>query len=732
MKFKFLLVMLSFAALSLIMPQDAFSAKKYYILFDNFEDQKKIKFDQSEPDTIYPELFDTCYWKPLRNDISLGEYAERKPFNALTLSQHDITEYDVAIFVMGTTNTLSSTVDGIKVFDQIQKMLAANKSVLIIGSNVLAGAFGQGGDTEVKSWMESFLGITEPKFFSHVIGNKIYGFRVNGVEVDPISKGFKKECNRFWGEGIDNLLEPRRFYPTTSFFTVSGGKNAVGFDFIKEIAGIEITETRVTGVRAEDNKARVAFWTTNFDIATKWHTHLFSKAMTDAIKWAVKDVPHPIGFLEVANSTINFDKIELKYSGFQTVEIRNFGREPFQISKFEIAGDAEKGIFEIIAGDDPMTLNPGQLHQVELKFTPTEGVNYEDFLIIHSNAVNGTIEVQLIGVGGELVFNGPKLTLNAYPIDFGTVPFGLYSENNIKITNSGNISMVVESVKITNDANKRFTFGEIVKVPITIPPGITHNIKVRFTSSDEVTGDYTGRIDIISNALNNEGNGFVDLKARSAGQSTNSGITLSSTNIDFGEIDILKPEIKILKISNTGSNKLRIFAAGFDAKSGGENNAQFTFFEDSNKNIPELNPGESHDLKIQFHPEKVKEYATRIQLITNDPINEGIVEVPLIGKGIDPSTVNEGIVSVTGLKVSVNPSPVTESSKVEFTVDVPGNIVMDIVDQTGRKLDNLFNGFANQGIHTQDINARNYVSGIYFISIHYNGQNLQLPFLVTK
>ncbi|MDT3741148.1 MAG: choice-of-anchor D domain-containing protein [Candidatus Kapabacteria bacterium] len=726
MKFKLLLVMLSIAAFNMFVPQDAFSVKKYYIFFDNFEDQK----DGNGVEIT--NLIDLCYWDHLRTDLNLGAYAERKPFNALTLSQRDITEYDVAIFVMGTTNTLSSSVDGIKVFDQIQKMLNANKSVIIIGSNILLGAFGQGGDAQVKNWMQNFLGVTDPKIFSHMSGNTINGMRVDGVEGDPVSRGYKKQCNRIYEENNSGPQGPIRWYAATSFFTVNGGKNAVAFDYIKEIDSVDVTDTRVTGVRAEDNKARVVFYSINFDISSGTHLIHFENALTNAVKWEIRDVPHPEGFLSVENESVDFDKIEMNQSGFQTAVFRNSGREPFTISKIEIAGDEPAGTFEIVEGGTGLLMNPGDVHFVNLKFSPKEERNFEDYLTVTSDAYNKSIEVKLIGIGGENVFNGPKLSLSTYPVDFGTVPFGLYSESNIKISNIGNVAMVVETVLITNDADKRFTFGEVVKVPITIPPGITHNIKVRFTSADEVAGDYTGRIDITSNAFNNEGKGFIDLKARSAGQVTNSGITLSSTNIDFGEVDILKPDLKTLKISNTGFNNLRIFDARFDIKSGGENNAQFTFFEDSNKNIPELKPGESHDLKIQFHPEKVKEYATRIQLTTNDPINEGIVEVPIVGVGIDPSTVNDNIASVTGLKVSVNPSPVTDLSKVEFTVEVPGNIVMDIVDQTGRKLDNLFNGYANQGIHTQDLNARNYVSGVYFISISYNGQKLQLPFLVTK
>jgi hypothetical protein len=236
--------------------------------------------------------------------------------------------------------------------------------------------------------------------------------------------------------------------------------------------------------------------------------------------------------------------------------------------------------------------------------------------------------------------------------------------------------------------------------------------------------------------LNNSGlglgKGSIELKARAAGKSTESGISLSSTSMDFGEVDLGTNSINTLKISNIGGNNLRVFNVTWDSKSGGENLAQFEFVDNTHKNIPILAPGESHDLKIKFEPQSDKDYAARFILTTNDPINEGLVEVPVAGKGKDISSVREGIASIEGLTVKINPNPVVSYATISYTLEMPGNISIDVIDASGRKIEHITNGFLTNGEFNRDFNTDNIANGMYFISVDFNGQKLQIPFIVTK
>ena len=730
MKFKFLLILSALMLLSMLLPQDGFSQqKKYYILFDNMEDQKQIMLG----DTIKTDLFDECYWNDITNNALFGQYADRKPFSPSTFSEREITQYDVAIFVLGTKHHLGSVVNGIKILDKVKEMLAANKSVAIIGWQVIPEAF-ENGDADAKKFLQDWLGISNVKYIPHLINNIIYGFRVVGVDGDPISKGYPKECNREYSEGA-GLAPPYRYYPYSPVFEVNGGKNAVGFDYVKEIAGNDITDVLITGVRAEHGKARIAFWSTNFDIANQHHTFRFSHPLGWAITWFTQDYPHPSGFLAVEDNTANFGIIEKNRTQDMSVVFMNSGREKFNLKGFEISGEEPAGSFEIIDGDVQKVMNPGDVHIVTVRFAPKEIRFYEDYLIAKSDAYNKEIEVKLMGQCGDQAFTGPRLSLSDIPIDFGSLPYGHVSDKNIGISNTGDRPMDVQDIKMTNSGGGRFSFTQTVSVPFKIEAGETYDLKVRYTSSDTEVGDYVGRIDVKTNALNSEGTGWVDLKARSMGNEIVSGVTLSATSIDFGNVNLEENKDFTLKISNSGGGTLRIIDIRFDNKSGGENLAQFSFLDGTNVTKPAiaLAAGESHDLKIKFAPQSEKNYAVRIQITTNDPVNGGLVEIPVAGRGKDPNvSVKDAIATVTGFSIKVNPTPVNDNGIVEFTLDMPGNVEINVVDQAGRKVAGLYKAYTNQGTYTKELDAAKLSSGMYFLNVNFNGQKLNLPFVISK
>lgn len=733
MKTKLLLALLAVIGLSLFFPQDSFSQKKkYYILFDNFEDQK------TADGTTITNLFDTYYWEPLSNDVLLGEYAERKPFSLATFMEKDIMEYDAAVFVMGTQHHLATTIDGIKVLDKVKQMLAANKTVLIIGSNVIPAAFGSGGDPDSKAFLESWLGMKEPKIQPLSDGSTIWGMRIDGVEGDPVSKGYKKQCNRQYSEHGEPLQAPFRYYAAAVFFSVTGGKNAIPFDYMKEVANVDITETRVTGVRAEEGQARLALWSINFDIVSGWHASTISKNMTDAIRWGIRDYPHPEGYLTVDKETVDFGAIDLGQSGYQSLELVNTGKEKFNIKNIYVENSDAAKSFTIVEGADPRVMNPGDKQIVNLKFTPKSSDNFEDFLAIETDSYVGDIAVRLIGQGGSEVYNGPRLALDTLTKDFGSVPYGSYSEVNIKITNIGNAALVVNEFYFENDGNKTFTFPTTVKLPMTIPKGASDYVKVRFTSSEKVAKDFTGKIIIATNMQHDYGfglgKGFYTLKARSAGEITGTGLTLSSTSISFDKVDIGDNIDYTLSINNTGSNKVKIISIGFDKNSGGENLAQFEFLEESNVKNKELLTGEKHDILVRFHPEQAKQYAVSIQVLSTDPYNDGVLIIPVTGVGVDSavSVRNDQRASVDGFSMELNPNPVNEFSNINYTTENDGKLVLDVYDMSGRKVFNVFSGYTANGTFSKSLNSNNLNNGIYFITAEFNGKTISIPFAVSR
>jgi len=74
------------------------------------------------------------------------------------------------------------------------------------------------------------------------------------------------------------------------------------------------------------------------------------------------------------------------------------------------------------------------------------------------------------------------------------------------------------------------------------------------------------------------------------------------------------------------------------------------------------------------------------------------------------------------------PSPFNPQTQISFTLPLEQNIRVDICDLTGRRVENLFDGHLEGGLHTLAWNAENHAAGVYFVRL--TGQNL--PVQVAK
>lgn len=696
--------------------------EKYYILFDNFEDQKDAE------GTTITNLIDLCYWDPIANDVGLRKYVVRRPFGAATFAEKDITGYDVAIFPMGVTKGLDASVDGIKVLSKIKQMLDAQKGVIIIGNAVLYEAFKPGGDIQSRKFLEDFMGIDYLGRLQLIQGNTIHGFKIWGYEGDPVSAGFDKVCNMQYNHNNGGFRPPIRYYPSVDVFNIKGGTNARQFDRVTEALGIPVTDSMFTGVRAENGKARCALWSVNFDIANTWHTWHFNVGLINAVYWCVWDQPHPEQQIIAENMNYHFGKIEPGQHGYLAAAVQNYGRKKLTISKSEIAEFDDKGSFTILEGGGQVVLEPLDVHYINLKFSPVEKRQYFDYLDVISNAINGMISIELYGEGGDQVFHGPKIQVTDLPVDYGTVPFGESLTRNIAVSNIGNIAMVINTAKIAEDGDGHFTWGETIKVPITVQVGQTVYLKVKFTPSQESGGSYEGRIDITSNALNNKGEAAIILKAKGGPRDATSGITFSTSEFDFGPVAMGSEADESLYITNTGQNNLSIFQTKWEGDP--ENLDQFKFVDNS-QIVPTLEPNDVHEMKIRFTPKSAKSYGVVLKIVSNDPVN-GNASIPFMGTGYDPATVEPGASGSAELSIKASPNPVEGNTRLTYNVGKAGWLDLMVIDSQGKIVKQLFQGFVNEGEFHASFEGEEVAAGVYYVIGKINGNVTRMPLMILK
>jgi len=70
-----------------------------------------------------------------------------------------------------------------------------------------------------------------------------------------------------------------------------------------------------------------------------------------------------------------------------------------------------------------------------------------------------------------------------------------------------------------------------------------------------------------------------------------------------------------------------------------------------------------------------------------------------------------GIISLSEAK----PNPVVSSSEVEYSLENSGNVVIELIDARGSRVQELYNGSQTSGLHRIDINASELSSGVYTV-----------------
>lgn len=704
---------------------------KYYILFDNFEDQKA-------GETTITNLIDLCYWDPMRNHVSFGQYAERASFSAATFNKRAITEYDVAVFPMGTTLGLDHSVDGIKVIDKIYEMLNAGKTVLIIGNNVVNRGF-NGGDGKVREFLSNYLGIEYPLSNQYLQqgrlmftnGSTIFGGYIDGVEGDPVSKGFDKVINQQYNLNNGGFRPPIRYYFSIDVMGLKENSTSVGFDFVSVVwnDSLDVSKKMWTGIRNEKGTARVALWTTNFDIANTWHTLNYNNALIGGIEWGTSDLPRPERFILSENMQVNFGKVDPGSKAFKAIAFQNFGRTPLNVSKIELAGLAGEGIFEFLEGNEAVKLDPLEIHTMNLQFAPTERYSYNEGLDIFSDAKNGTLSIELYGIGGTDTETGPKISVAKEPIDFGSVNYGQFMEKNIAVSNIGDVGLDIFEIDMKNSANKFFSFPKTINLPVVIKPGETWFFQVRFTPLDTAGGSYNGEVTLRSSSLGNVITS-VYFKAKGNPKDASAGMSLSATELDFGKVPMGDSSTINIRITNNGNTEL-IFPVKPSFIGGGEVRAQYSFADGSDV-IPTLNKDEYHDLKIKFKPKAAKSYPIIVKLTSNDPIN-GIVNIPINGEGEDLTSVDDNPLSSV-LTLQLNPS--VNNGNAIFAYDYTGgldkNINVKVIDINGKTRMELYNGKAINGMHFINMSNMSLENGKYFVVTEMDGYSKMIQFVIQK
>lgn len=522
-----------------------FSEQPKYILFDNLENQRFV---------------DSAYWQYLIDpqympDIS--PYVIRKPFNDLTLQQFNLTDFDVAIFLLG-DNRLNTRVGNASVLDAIRKMIAAGKNCLIIGRNVLYYAFNpSGGDLnpEVQKFLYDTLGIeylTRLKV-SKQSGNEItyWSFNIRGAFGDPVGQSIIKWCNIGFNPQPGITWWPLAIYLEFDVFKSRDPEKYPPVDhFIR--TNNDYPDDTIVGIRTELGTSRLCFWTIGFeafagDIPRAYQLY---RAMT----WLKGNIAPDGATYDVDPIIVDFGEVEPGKSDTIELKIISTGKLDLRLEEVDFWENPDD-VFEIVSGKitNPVVLKRGQTYSVKIKFTPKERTSYRGSLSIKSNDIYQEYRyIEIWGTGKGVQTKGPILETNFpdYTIDFGKVPKPTSKIIELILKNVGDQTLQVSEFAIdtTYKDYNRFDFAQTLQTPIYIEPGDSFKVKVRFSAATEEERIYYARIRVVTNAKENN-EFYIELKGEIEGFKSVEGNQDDNNirfynNLDAQSIELLFPEYR--------------------------------------------------------------------------------------------------------------------------------------------------------------------------------------------
>lgn len=710
-----------------------------YILFDNLEDPISSQISNY----INLMYYDSLYKVYPSYDNNYLTYMVRAPFNDATLSQYNLTDFDVAIFPIGDYPLNYATAGGIKIIDKIKDMLDAGKRVMVMGRYWVSWAFNpsstfnQGKDPVVIDFLTNTLGINKDSsgLVQVASGNTYIPFHIEGIDADPVSKGYDYYCNVGYGRNVPPQM-PLVLRPYLDVFKLIPSSTANGFSYLDKVGPVDeqpnVPKGFWVGAKAQVGDGKIAIWSLCPDVIALPESEFYTWSEKYAMDWFTKDIAHPEPWLEFESTMIDWGETLLDNTKIKEIRYRNFGKKPLIITNISWEGWTDNGIFTILEGGETGTLQPNEFKTIKVGFKPNAEGEFQDNLNFTSNAANGTnTAVSCRGIGGKDAPIGPEITVQSDPFDFGTLDIGVSLIKDVYFESSGTAPLIVNNIEFVQNDDVCFSFPKQMNYPITIPAGDKSIFQLRFNPTT-YGKKYTAKLKITSNAKVNP---VAYLLATGAAKSAAEGAVISSSidTLDFGNVKALNGITKSFKILNTGLQNLKIQLFYMN-----DENDVFSVPSSIIDNTPvEIKPTNSLEIPVTFKPwENGPTYLANLGMFTN-AANEGGNDFHVYFKGVgdvNGQSVKEEVQNTAGtLKLKAFPNPAGN----DFTLEVTSkraffNASLNIYDLKGKIVSTIYKGNIEIGTKDYLLNNSQLASGQYFVGIQTATDSVILPLIIVK
>lgn len=319
-----------------------------------------------------------------------------------------------------------------------------------------------------------------------------------------------------------------------------------------------------------------------------------------------------------------------------------------------------------------------------------------------------------------------KIGVSVNELNFDSVQVGKSKTLSFDITNTGTKELTIQSASLKPAVQTEFTSDIITQIntgSIKIAVGAKKTFNVSYTPAGAAEID--GTLEINSDATNLPkvqialyGTGWVKAEPK---------LEASVSELDFGEVEVMKSDSLTFMISNTGNITL--------------NNVLINIVNDDGNNFKLLSyntkftaiQGQHYTPEISFNPATQGD-KTALLRVTADEFSEPLLELPLKGKGIPSTGVNDSIDDNNIFSIKTSPNPATENLNIVVTSKLSNNqnCRVSIYSTNGEIIKEIYNGMLNIGENAINANTSRYVPGLYYVEAEINGKVSRQKIVIVR
>jgi hypothetical protein len=320
----------------------------------------------------------------------------------------------------------------------------------------------------------------------------------------------------------------------------------------------------------------------------------------------------PAHLLQSYQASLSWDPAVLDFYGF------NLGDQPWgaPVSINQTNGNVTwhdatigvGGVFSIIQLRFGVIGGAGSSTNLNLGFSRMEGVDVERLLPF------------LTCVGGMVTISaeaGPQdIAVTPASHNYSAVPVGSSAYQTFVVRNGGTQSLTVNSTALGGPNADQFSI-ESGGGSFVLPAGGSQEMVIGFKPTQ--AGAMMASL-VITSDDPDERMFFVTLNGNVSGPD----IEVTPASLDFGDVVVGSGATRTLAVRNLGTGLLFLSMFGMDG-----HQLQFSY----RPGTPFIQPGQSGNIEVSFHPSAVGAKTAVFVISSNDP-DEGTVGIPLRGNGV--------------------------------------------------------------------------------------------------